>query len=167
MTLLFSFIHMGLLMHHIKLLSCQFRHWTLQCPKKYKYMRISFNVVFALLVMYREALCPAVHGVAKSQTQLSNLTELNWSKNKLWQGIMIRIVKFGPCKNEKLWYSSCLWIKKKIKQSILWFYLCYSHKSQALSYMLICTDSLKPWLSKQSIQAHNSSFAFWGNSDMP
>ena len=29
------------------------------------------------LVMYREAWHAAVHGVAKSQTQLSNLTELN------------------------------------------------------------------------------------------
>ena len=68
--------------------------------------------IFTLLVMYREAWCLAVHGVAKSWTQLSDLTELNRLKNKRWQEIMIRIGTFGPWKNEKPWHSSCLWIKK-------------------------------------------------------
>ena len=35
------------------------------------------------LVMDREALCDAIHGVAKSQTRLSDWTELNWYANKM------------------------------------------------------------------------------------
>ena len=36
------------------------------------------------LVMDREAGCDAVHGVAKSRTQLSDWTELNWATRKPW-----------------------------------------------------------------------------------
>ena len=34
------------------------------------------------LVMHRKAWCAAVHGVTKSQTQLSDQTELNWTYSK-------------------------------------------------------------------------------------
>ena len=37
------------------------------------------------LVMYRKAWCAAIHGVAKSRTQLSDWTELNWLKLWLWR----------------------------------------------------------------------------------
>ena len=36
------------------------------------------------LVMGREAWCATVHGITKSQTRLSNWTELNWATELNW-----------------------------------------------------------------------------------
>ena len=41
------------------------------------------------LVMDREARCAVVHGVAKSQTRLSDWTELNWRQP--WRGFFLRV----------------------------------------------------------------------------
>ena len=53
------------------------------------------------LVMDREAWRAAVHGVAKSRTQLSGRTELNWKKKNINPGTLVSflISKYDLAKN--------------------------------------------------------------------
>ena len=47
------------------------------------------------LVMDREALCAAIHGVAKSRTGLSDWNELNWTDAFIYQPIyLLYLIKF-------------------------------------------------------------------------
>ena len=60
------------------------------------------------LVMDREAWHAVVHGVTKSQTQLSDWTELNWTSLWLWISLVAQIVKNLPAMQET-WLWSMVW----------------------------------------------------------
>ena len=82
--------------------------------------------------MDREARCAAVHGVAKSWTQLSYWTELNWNKvlsHELTNRAYLKTSKSEEA--EKEWET-----KKETKNNIWWAlkeFICCSRRS-ALSW---------------------------------
>ena len=70
------------------------------------------------LVMEREAWRAGIHGVAKSQTLLSDWTELNWTE----QSLVAQMVKNPPAMQET-WVGSCV---RKIPWRRKWHPLVYS-----------------------------------------
>ena len=56
------------------------------------------------LVLDREAWRAAIHGVAKSQTRLSDWTELNWTELPYK---IVKYLKYIPCRIDIYIYTRC------------------------------------------------------------
>ena len=59
--------------------------------------------IFWELVMDREAWCAAVHGVTKSRTRLSDLTEMHWTDGQSCEKMEEECKKSGEVRRMRLW----------------------------------------------------------------
>ena len=57
------------------------------------------------MVMDREAWHAAIHGVAKSRTQLCNWTELNWTESKLILHIKTQVKRKNKKRKKKIHHT--------------------------------------------------------------
>ena len=78
------------------------------------------------LVMDREACRAAIHGVTKSQTQLSNWIELNWKRRSLSKNLSSLNRKFTsvPERTQHAWFESA-WKTRENHQSHLWLFCAH------------------------------------------
>ena len=94
-------------------------------------------------VMDREAWAAAVHGVAKSQTWLSDWTELNWRTSP--EAI------FPDYSEKLLWrsrlFSTVLYLvrTKNFKQIRVTFLQCFKKKKKKTSTYAVSQDGLSTW----------------------
>ena len=99
------------------------------------------------MVMDREAWHAAIHGVAKSQTWLSDWTELNWMK------IAIAIIILFLSIHILLKCFVCIWLQQFLQESIMMVVTCILPKKKKKN-VIACSDQIT------EIEAANIQY-FW------
>ena len=105
------------------------------------------------LVMDREAWNAAIHGAAKSRTQLSDWTELNWTESLVWVRLFLRVAENTYQKCWLLPSSNIIKVGHSIIESI------YIHIPKAARNM--CSIKYGPYI-KQGFRRLRGSDQGWG-----